>query len=99
MAKYYRTRITIDVLSEDEPATNFEDLADVASEITDGGWVGGPVASQATELSPVEMAAALKEFGSTVSFFEGLGAELDGVAAANTAPADSEPSTTPTPGI
>lgn len=68
--KFFKTTITITVLSEDEPISPDSSLDDVIYEITEGNCSGDYEVSDVQELSPEETAKALIEQGSDPSFFE-----------------------------
>ncbi len=70
--KFYKTLVTIEVLSEDKPVADdltAEDLYRVADEILDGSWSGAVKVSDPVELSGEEAAQALIEQESDPSFF------------------------------
>ena len=65
--KFYRTRLTIDILSEDTPFNG--SLEDAAYAISEGDCVGGPTTLEPTELTGKQAADALYEFASEPAFF------------------------------
>ena len=68
--KFYRTRITFEVLSED-PIHPYMDIAEIVAECDDGGYVMDSNHEPVTvELSGAEMAQALHNAGSTPEFFQ-----------------------------
>lgn len=67
MRKFYRTKIVVEVLSEDPYyETN---LSNVARDIYSGECVGSVDCEDSKVLSGQEAAAALSEFGSEPAFF------------------------------
>lgn len=77
--RYFVTEITLQVLSEDEPVPSNMDIAQVAEEMTDGDFSGMEIKRDVREVSPAEMAAALRAQGSDPEFFRlsDDGTELD----------------------
>jgi len=67
--KFWRTRITIDVLSEDVPMSDDADLESVAYDIDQGDCVGKIVWADPEELTPKEMADALLDANCEPEFF------------------------------
>ena len=65
--KYYRHTITIEVLSNDLSGFEYESLADIDDQITEGACSGRVVVSKVDELTADEMAAALEKQGSDPS--------------------------------
>jgi len=70
MGKFYKTRITVEVLSE-RPYDE-EDLDAIAYDVCDGDCVGTVENLGSVELSESDMVDALEEAGSDSSFF-GIG--------------------------
>ena len=68
--KYYKTTITIEVLSEYEPVSSDCGLHCIAREINSGGWSGQRTKLVSKELTPKEAADALVAQGSDPSFFQ-----------------------------
>lgn len=66
--KFFKTLFTVEVLSEDEPVTNLG-LEDIARAIYEGDCSGVTQLSSVQELTPKEMAVALKTQGSDPGFF------------------------------
>jgi hypothetical protein len=76
--KYYKTIVTVTVLSE-EPVDTALGLGDIHEEIINGPWSGVVDVGEGVELTGKEMAAALLAQGSDSEFF-GLtpeGEEID----------------------
>jgi len=69
MRKFYKTVITVTVLSEDNPVTE-TNLSRIHDQITDGDWSGEVDADGGTELTAKEAAQALLAQGSDPSFFQ-----------------------------
>jgi len=69
MAKFYRTIIQVEVLSEGGPVPEGMSLADIDYQITDGDWSGDTVIKKAEEVSGEEMSKLLMKQGSDPSFF------------------------------
>ena len=67
-ARYYRSRVTIEILSEDEPITNAS-LEDIQSMITTGDCSGVISFDSGVEISPAEAARNLQEQGSSPGLF------------------------------
>lgn len=67
--KYYKTVITVTVLSEYEPVSTDMGLEDVAYQIVHGDWSGHVQVADGVELTGKEAADALTEQGSDPSFF------------------------------
>jgi hypothetical protein len=68
LRKFYRTRFTVEVLSE-EPIAEMS-LEDVAYACNDGPCVAGCFESLQTEIDAKQAADALYEFGSDPGFFQ-----------------------------
>ena len=66
--KFFRTRVTIDVLSEDEPWDGSLDW--LSYDVTDGECVGGELHKDVEEVSAEDMVRLLQEAGSDPSFFQ-----------------------------
>jgi hypothetical protein len=79
MERYYKTRIVIEVLSNEPITTPFgiEDLEDVAYEVVDGEWSGAVSVESMEELTKEECAAALIAQGSDPSFLITEDTELE----------------------
>ena len=67
MAKYWKTIITVEVLTEDDDPPNFNDLSDVAYEITDG-HASGVFSQSSEEVTEEKMRGLLLEQGSDPDF-------------------------------
>lgn len=67
--KFYKTVITVTVLSEDEPLDSNMELESVHDAITTGDCSGQVVWSDPVLLTPLEAAKALEEQGSDPGFF------------------------------
>ena len=69
--KFYKTTITITVLSEDEPVSDDTDdfLIDLAWQIKEGDWSGKVEVTSTKELTAKQAAQALKRQGSDPEFF------------------------------
>ena len=70
MKKFYKTVITVTVLSEYGPVCSDSDLSEVARQIDTGDWVGRVAYDGGTELTGKEAADALAKMGSSSSFFQ-----------------------------
>ena len=70
MAKYYRTVITYEVLSQDP--YSFSDLAQTAYDVMEGDCSGMELNTTSEELTAQEMAERMDAQGSDWSFFYGL---------------------------
>jgi len=68
MRKFFRTRIEVEILSEEEPVKDAS-LSEIAHEIIYGSWSGRHRTIEEKSLSPKECAKALIEHGSDPSFF------------------------------
>lgn len=66
--KYYRTRITVSVLSEKPQAADLP-LEDVAYMINEGDCVGQVTQSESKEMTAKNMARSLYRYGSEPGFF------------------------------
>jgi hypothetical protein len=69
MKKYYKSVITITVLTEDYPVSASTPIEVVGREITNGDWSGEVELVSTTELAESEMAKALIDQGSDPEFF------------------------------
>ena len=67
MSKFYRTVVTVEILS-DEPIGS-PSLQEIDHQIMEGDWSGQYHVDSVTVLSPKEMAEALIEQGSDPEFF------------------------------
>lgn len=78
--KFYKTPITVIVLSEDEPLDSNMDLDAVHHAITDGDCSGQVTWGDPVLLTPKQAAKALEEQGSDPGFFNltSDGKEADG---------------------
>lgn len=72
--KFFKTLITVEVLSEDAPVGDDISLDDLHNMITDGDWSGRMEIAKVEELTPQQAATALTEQGSDPEFF-GLNAD------------------------
>ncbi len=68
--KFYKTVITVTVLSEDEPVSTDCELGTIVYQITDGNWSGEVENDGGTELTPAQAAQELIAQGSDPSFFK-----------------------------
>lgn len=68
--KFYRTTITIDVLSEETPLDEDMTLTEIDYVITEGDCVGGNLSMAVEELTREECAEALTAMGSEPGFFD-----------------------------
>jgi hypothetical protein len=69
MTKFYKTRIIVEVLSEDTPLSDGMTLSEIDYAITEGDCVGVHSIESVTELTGKEVADELYAFGSTPDFF------------------------------
>ena len=78
MTKFYRTVITLEILSEDTGPSEAS-LGEIADECDDGAWSGHFLKVEQTEVTPKKMAELLQGQGSDPSFFDLTpdGEELD----------------------
>ena len=67
--KFYKTSITIQILSEGEPVPDGMELDDLSYEMRDGNYVGVVGEPVVEELTSKQMADELYFFGSVPSFF------------------------------
>lgn len=67
--KFYRTRVTFEVISEDAPISESWSLKDIEFEFSEGSLVAGPVEMTTTQLDGKAARATLVEFGSEAAFF------------------------------
>jgi hypothetical protein len=67
--KLFKTRIVIEVLSDDGPYDGSQGLEGLAHDITDGPYSGMWDTESSEELTPKQMADALKKQGSAPDFF------------------------------
>lgn len=67
--KFFINKVTISVLTEDEPLRDNIDIADLAYAIDDGPAVGGPMVIESTPVTAKAAADKLYEFHSDPSFF------------------------------
>lgn len=67
MSKFYKTIVTIEILSE-EPIGN-PDLEEIQYQTTEGNWSGVVDVTSEEELTPEEMSKALIAQGSDPEFF------------------------------
>lgn len=74
--KYFRTLLTVEIISEGEPAPETMDLESLHYEITSGQYSGQLLAYTSVELTPRQAVDALESQGSDPSFFNSL-AEID----------------------
>jgi hypothetical protein len=77
--KFFKTVITVTVLTEDGPVSEETPLDVVAQQIVNGDWSGTVEHDGGTELTPALAAAALIDQGSDPEFFnlEVVGNDLD----------------------
>ena len=67
--RFFKTIIQIEVLSEDEPVSDFCSLENLCFEITQGAWSGQKDIISFEELTSAQMAKALIAQGSDPEFF------------------------------
>lgn len=67
--KFYKTRIEIEVLSE-EPIPATMELDDIVRECREGAWSMCPIKYKATEINGRQAASALLRHGSDTEFFQ-----------------------------
>lgn len=67
--KFYKTKITFEVLSED-PIDDKWEMQDIVAECIDGGFSGATVGNKQTILNGKQMAKALEKQGSSPEFFQ-----------------------------
>lgn len=70
MTNFYRTLITLEILTDDGPLPPHIRLADIEYQTTEGGWSGRWEIIKSEELSGPEMARALLDQGSEPEFFQ-----------------------------
>ena len=70
MERYYKTKIVVEVLSNEPITTPFDldDLEELAFEVINGGWSGVAYVEKAEELTREECVEALEAQGSDPSF-------------------------------
>ena len=69
MTRFYRTRVLVDILSEDNPVGDGLSLAQIGYEIDEGGCVGTLEVAITEELTGLEVARRLTAMGSEPGFF------------------------------
>lgn len=77
--KFYKNRIIVEVLSEDEPLDSNMEMTEVVHAYTEGDCSGQVIWEDPVLLTPEQAAKALEEQGSDPSFFQltSDGKELD----------------------
>jgi len=68
--KFYKNRIIVEVLSEDEPLDSNLDMTEVVHAYTEGDCSGQVTWEDPVLLTPAEAAKALEDQGSDPSFFQ-----------------------------
>ncbi len=68
--KFYKTVVTVTILSERGPVSPSCELDHIHRELQDGYWIGEVDNDGGTELTGAEVAKALVEMGSTPDFFD-----------------------------
>ena len=69
MRKFYKTLITLEILSEYDPVPNDISLENLGYQITEGDWSGIMKEYDYKEVTPQEMANYLSNQGSDPGFF------------------------------
>jgi len=67
--KFFRTKVTIEIITEDMPVRDDTSLEEIANNVTAGDW-SGSTSFASCELSRKQCVAALKKQGSDPEFFQ-----------------------------